>query len=96
MKLRFHPEAALELEEAVFYYENRQTGLGKQLNQEVKSATQLITMHPQAWTMVETNIHRILVRSFPYGLLYSTGKDEIYIIAVMHLNREPAYWKDRT
>jgi len=25
MKLRFHPEAALELEKAIFYYEDRQT-----------------------------------------------------------------------
>lgn len=52
-------------------------------------------MHPQAWTMVETNIHRILVRRFPYGLLYSIDKDDIYIIAVMHLNRIPDYWKNR-
>lgn len=34
----------------------------------------------------KTNNHRILVRRFPYDLLYSIGKDDIYIIAVMHLN----------
>jgi hypothetical protein len=74
---------------------NAKTGLGKQLNQEVKSATQIITMHPQAWTMVETHYHRMLVRRFSYGLLYSIGKEEIVIIAVMHLNREPGYWKEQ-
>jgi plasmid stabilization system protein ParE len=96
MKLRFHPEAALELEEAIFYYEDRQTGLGKQLYQEIKSAAQLVMAHPQAWTMIENNIRRILVRRFPYGLLYSVCEGEIYILAVMHLNREPNYWKNRT
>lgn len=48
MKLTFHPEAALELDDAVFYYENCQIGLGKQLNQEIKQAVQLIAAHPQA------------------------------------------------
>jgi len=96
MKLRFHPEAALELEEAVIYYEERQTGLGKRLNLEIKSTVQLIAAHSQAWIIIEHNIRRILVRRFPYGLLYSVVNDEIYIVAVMHLNREPNYWKNRT
>jgi plasmid stabilization system protein ParE len=95
MKLHFHPEAALELEEAVFYYEECQAGLGKQLSHEIKSATHLILAHPQAWTIIENNIRRTLVRRFPYGLLYSFTKDEIYILAVMHLKREPNYWQTR-
>lgn len=95
MKLRFHPAAALELEEAIFYYEQRQIGLGKQLNQEIKSTVQLIKAHPQAWTIIGNNIRRTLVRRFPYGVLYSLGKDEICILALMHLNREPNYWKNR-
>jgi plasmid stabilization system protein ParE len=95
MKLRFHPEAALELEEAIFYYEHRQIGLGKQLNQEIKSTVQLIKAHPKAWSIIGNNIRRTLVRRFPYGVLYSVEKDEIHILAIMHLNREPNYWKDR-
>jgi plasmid stabilization system protein ParE len=95
MKLRFHPEAAIELKEAIFYYEERQAGLGKQLSLEIKSTVQLITAHSQAWTMIEHNIRRILVRRFPYGVLYSVVNDEIYILAVMHLNRKPNYWKNR-
>jgi plasmid stabilization system protein ParE len=95
MKIRFHLEAELELEQAVFYYEDCQTGLGKQLNQEIKSTVQLMLAHPNAWPTIQNNIRRILVRRFPYGLIYSIGKVEIYILAVMHLNREPNYWKNR-
>lgn len=96
MKLSFHPDAASELEDAIFYYEDCQKGLGKQLNQEIKSAVKLITMHPQAWATIENNIRRMLVRRFPYGLLYTVNNDEIVILSVMHLNREPNYWKSRT
>lgn len=95
MKTKFHPEAAQELEEAAIYYEERQLGLGKQLSQEIEATAKLITTFPQAWTMVDDPIRRALVRRFPFGLLYAVNDDEIYILAVMHLNREPDYWKKR-
>jgi hypothetical protein len=28
-------------------------------------------------------------------VIYQIADDEIFIIAVMHLNREPGYWRDR-
>lgn len=31
-----------------------------------------------------------------YGVLYSERENQIYILAVMHLHREPTYWQDRT
>ena len=53
MKLSSRPDALLELEDAIFYYEDCQKILGKQLNQEIKSAVKLITMHPEAWAAME-------------------------------------------
>jgi hypothetical protein len=35
------------------------------------------------------------MKRFPYGVIYQTTNEEIFIIAVMHLNREPNYWKTR-
>ncbi len=96
MKVSYHPEAADEYEEAIAYYEDCQTGLGKQLSQEIDAAIKLILAFPTAWTMLEGEIRRILVRRFPFGLLYISRNDEIYILAVMNLNRNPNYWKNRT
>ena len=95
MKVSYHPEAADEYEEAIAYYEDCQTGLGKQLSQEIDAAIKLILAFPTAWTMLEGEIRRILVRRFPFGLLYISRNDEIYILAVMNLNRNPNYWKKR-
>ena len=50
---------------------------------------------PKAWSVIEGDIRRSLVKRFPYGVLYSEENDEIYIIAVMHLHRFPGYWKHR-
>ena len=95
MNVSYHPEAADEYEEAIAYYEDCQTGLGKQLSQEIDAAIKLILAFPTAWTMLEGEIRRILVRRFPFGLLYISRNDEIYILAVMNLNRNPNYWKER-
>jgi hypothetical protein len=34
-------------------------------------------------------------RRFPYGIIYSHDKGVIYILAVMHLHRDPNYWQER-
>lgn len=96
MKFSFHPAAVDEFENAVAYYEDCQTGLGKQLSQEIDAAIKLVLTFPAAWTTVEGEIKRILLRRFPFGLLYILRNDEIYILAVMNLNRNPNYWKART
>ena len=95
MKVNFHPDAADEYEEAVAYYEECQTGLGKQLSQEIDACIKLILAFPQAWAVLDGEIRRILTRRFPFGLLYILRDDEIYILAVMNLNRKPNYWKKR-
>ncbi len=95
MIVKFHPQAALELEEAAIYYEERQLGLGKQLSQEIEASVSLITAFPLAWPIIKNPVRRVLVRRFPFGLLYKTSDNEIFILAVMHLNRKPDYWKKR-
>lgn len=44
---------------------------------------------------MEDDIRRFLVRRFPYGILYTIEADHILILAIMHLSREPGYWRHR-
>jgi len=95
MTYSFHPEASAEFEGAVAYYEERQRGLGLDLALEVQAAIQNIVAFPHTWPVVEGEIRRCLVHRFPYGILYSVEPTEILILAVMHLHRDPDYWKQR-
>jgi plasmid stabilization system protein ParE len=95
MTFSFHPEARAEFEGAVACYEERQTGLGLDLALEVRAAIQNIVAFPQAWPVVEGEIRRCLVHRFPYGILYAIEPAEIWVLAVMHLHRDPDYWKHR-
>ncbi len=95
MKYSFHPEAELEFADAIDYYEEKEQGLGYDFAVEVYSTIERILAHPEAWPILEEDIRRSLVRRFPYGILYVETDEEIFIVAVMHLRRDPEYWKHR-
>lgn len=95
MRYTFHHEAEEEFIEAIEYYEEAEIGLGLDFAVEVYSTIQRVTDHPKAWPVVDGDIRRCLVRRFPYGVLYSEEAEGVYILAVMHLHRDPDYWKDR-
>ncbi|HEX3048221.1 MAG TPA: type II toxin-antitoxin system RelE/ParE family toxin [Bacillota bacterium] len=95
MKFLFHQEAEKEFVEAIDYFEEVETGLGYDFAIEVNLAIERTTSFPKVWPILEGDIRRCLVRRFPYGILYSEEQEYIYIVAVMHLHRDPDYWKHR-
>jgi len=95
MSFHFHPDAEAEFSEAIQYYEDVERGLGQDFAVEVYLAVQRAIAYPHAWMILEGEVRRSLVRRFPYGVLYSEEGDGILIVAVMHLHREPGYWKGR-
>jgi|LFRM01.2.fsa_nt_gb plasmid stabilization system protein ParE len=95
MTVDFHPEADAEFVEAVAYYEDCEPGLGIDLSREVFATIQNVVDYPTMWPEIEDEVHRCLVHRFPYGVLYSIEPDGIFILAVMHLHRDPEYWKHR-
>ena len=95
MKYSFHPAAEKELNDAVDYYNECQSGLGLEFAKEIYSTIQNILSFPDAWAPLSANTRRCLTSRFPYGVIYQTADKEIFIIAVMQLNKEPEYWKGR-
>jgi plasmid stabilization system protein ParE len=95
MKFDFHPEADEEFVEAVAYYENCDPGLGIDFSREVYATIQNAVEYPTMWPVIDDEVRRCLVHRFPYGVLYSVEPDGIFILAVMHLHRDPDYWKQR-
>lgn len=93
MKARFTSVAELELKEAMEFYEAAQAGLGAKFLAEVKSATRLIETHPQAWLALSPRTRRCRTHRFPYALFHQVRRDEILIVSVMDLRRDPKRWE---
>ena len=95
MNYSFHPDVEKELNEAIAYYNECQNGLGLEFAKEVYLAIQNILSFPLAWAPLSANTRRCFTNRFPYGVIYQVTSEEVFIMAVMHLNREPNYWKRR-
>ena len=97
---RFHPEAELEAQAALDWYEDQLPGLGAEFLDELKRIIDLITDSPLIWPVwpdVDTQypIRRALLSRFPFGVAYLPLGEEIRVYAVAHLSRKPGYWKGR-
>lgn len=95
MTFAFHPNAEAEFFAAIDSYEQSEAGLGFDFSIEVFSTIQNVVDYPSAWPVLEGDVRRCLINRFPYGVLYSIEGEEVFILAVMHLHRDPDYWKDR-
>ena len=95
MKLKYHPRARVELNDAADYYEERQTGLGWDFLEEVQLTIRRILDFPNAWQPLSANTRRCLTNRFPFGLIYQVRADEVRIIAIAHQKRRPGYWQNR-
>ena len=93
--VRFHPEAQLELDEAIAYYEERSPGVGIDLRKQVESAIPKIQLHPLRWSPSTHGTRRFMLRKFPYSLVYLEMLDHIWLVAVAHHKRRPGYWQKR-
>ena len=96
MRFSFHPEADEELIEAIAYFESCAIGLGLDFSREVHASIENALDYPTMWPEIDDQVRRCLVHRFPYGVVYSAEPHGIFILAVMHLHRDPDYWRHRT
>ena len=95
IKIKFHPDAELEMLDAAVWYEGEQKGLGKRFLDHVQEAVGNLSVDPGIYQIVAGDVRRKLVKTFPYGVLFRELPGHIVVIAVMHLHREPGYWQER-
>ena len=92
---QFHSEAAAELDEAVRYYQARSPDLRARFVSAVSEAISLVCEYPELGAPVESGIRRVLVREFPYSLIYELRGGSVFILVVAHVRRRPGYWHGR-
>lgn len=95
MRVDFLDLALAELRAAQEYYNQQQPGLGDELVDEVRETSVRIKTDPLRWSELVSGVRRCITHRFPYALLYSIENESILVIAVMHLHREPGYWRSR-
>ena len=92
-----HPDVYGELEHSRVWYEERANNLGTEFVSEVDRAIETVRESPTLWPLQDERqcIRRYLIHRFPYGLIYRIRDNIVQVIAVMHLRRQPDYWRGR-
>lgn len=89
------PEAAAEAEEAYFWYEGRNPGLGMDFLLSLDACLSRIQRHPQSATPVFGTMRRALLKRFPYGVFYLHDDPQVTVYSVFHASRDPKILTDR-
>jgi len=95
LKIRFLPDAEIEMFYASDYLDKQESGLGYRFIIEVKKAVEYISKNPESRPIILNNIRRVHVNYFSYRVCYTISLEEILILAVEHTARAPFYWEDR-
>ena len=98
--LRIHRLAEDELTAAASWYEAKQAGLGISLLDLVDNVIGRIRSgslpsSPAPGVATEKGARRVLLRRFPYSIVFYERKKEIVIVAFAHSSRRPGYWRSR-
>jgi plasmid stabilization system protein ParE len=95
MNLKVLQEAEAELNEAIAYYEEKESGLGLRLKEEARLAIRWVGNNPELPRLRPKGYRRVNLKVFPYYVAYFIWADTIWILAVPHSHRRPEYWIGR-
>ena len=95
IKARFLPAAELELLKEIAYYSRAREGSGLRFHAAIKSAVARAVAHPSGGAPSHKGTRSILVRGFPFSIVYRASDTELLIVAVAPHRRQPEYWSSR-
>jgi toxin ParE1/3/4 len=88
--------ARAELIQAQDWYENESPGLGQRFLAAVNAVIDRMIANPKQFPAAYKNIHRALLRRFPYAILFVIEPNEaLTVIACFHSSRDPMHWQKR-
>jgi plasmid stabilization system protein ParE len=93
--LELHPDALLEAEDAATWYAARSGRAGSAFAAELDHALALVVDAPERWPQYLAGTRRVLLRRFPFHVVYRVEPAMVLVVAVAHGRRRPGYWRDR-
>ena len=93
--VEFHPAADLEVSEAHRWYAERDEHAAARFRAALDKAVQAAAEAPEQWPVYLLGTRRLLLRRFPFLLVFRVDSSRILILDVAHERRRPGYWRKR-
>ena len=94
-RLEFDPEAIKETRSARAWYQERSLSAEMAFLAELRHAILKARETPQRWPKFTHDTRRVVLRRFPFSLVYRVKEDTVQVIALAHDKRKPGYWSHR-
>lgn len=94
--MRFAPAARAELRAAAEAYEEARSGLGLAFLAETRRVIARVEDYPESGAVVpgaDRRLRRVLLRAFPFAVVYRAVGSETRVVAIAHVRRRPGYWR---
>ena len=91
-------EAKREWNEAVDWYEARETGVGWRFDDELQALLQTLKQNPERFRLATCLTHKVkMPKPWPYSIYFAINREhcEVKILAVWHGARNPAELRRR-
>ena len=88
--IRVRPEAGSDLGEQAEYYESKDAGLGRRFARAVMMTIDGLAPMPLKLRPRHGDVRVALVGRFPFGVAYFVDGNDIIVLAVLDLRRNPA------
>jgi plasmid stabilization system protein ParE len=88
-RVRLHPGAADDVREAIAWHDSKASGLGRIVPMELRRVIERVRLFPEAYPQIKPGVRQATITRLPYHAIYITMGDQIIIIAVMHIRRDP-------
>lgn len=95
MRVVFDPAAQAEFNAVQQQYELKNAGLGQEFAESVRQGLRRVLAQPLSCPIEVSVFRRLVLKRFPYKVMYSVEVDCVYVVAIAHQRREQTYWYSR-
>jgi plasmid stabilization system protein ParE len=82
-----------------WYHANARPGVAQRFREAIERAFSELGEAPDEFPVIEewhgVLLRRVLLRGFPYQIVYGHLEGVLWVFAVAHLHRRPGYWRER-
>ena len=87
--LVYRPEAVADVRAAFEWYERQRAGLGDEFLSALAKSEEIVQSNPLSYRVIRRDARRIMLRRFPYQIIYRVVGDVVVVVACFHGRRSP-------
>ena len=83
----FHPGASEDYESAFAWYSTHGPSIARDFEREIERCLRIIAESPLRWPKYDETRRRMVVRKFPYSIVYEFVGQRVVVVAIAHGRR---------